>query len=146
MNGVLPDSALSRIPGGRLAKGAPARSLIAMRYYIGRKTGVWIKPTGPNASYRTLAKQQEFYAAYQAGKGPLAAKPGTSNHGLGLAVDVPSPAMQAQIRKYGHRFGFGIKGGRLPSDAPSEAWHVKYDGPYTLRARYWYRQYRGQHG
>lgn len=138
-NGQLPDSALSKIPGGRLKMGAPARSWLAMRYYIMRHyRGLAIVPTGPSSSYRTLAKQREFFANYQNGTGPLAARPGTSNHGLGLAVDVPTAQMQAAIRECGHLFGWGIRGGRLASDAPSEAWHCTYRGPYTRFARGWY--------
>lgn len=40
--------------------------------------GVHITPTGPFSSYRPLWKQREFHAAYRAGRGPLAAVPGTS--------------------------------------------------------------------
>ena len=137
-NGRLPDAALTAIPGGRLRKGATARSWLAMRYYIGKKTGVWLRPTGPYASYRPLWKQHEFYADYLAGRGPLAARPGTSNHGLGLAVDIPTERMQAAVRRYGHLFGWGIKGGKLASDAPSEAWHCTFRGPYSRFARRWY--------
>lgn len=137
-NGRLPDSMLSPIPGGRLRKGAPARSFLAMRFYIGRKTGVWIRPTGPASSYRALYWQQRFRQAYLSGRGPLAAVPGTSNHGLGLAADLPTEEMQAAVRKYGHLFGWGIAGGRIGSDAPSEAWHAVYRGPYSRFARRWY--------
>lgn len=37
---------------------------------------------------RSLATQQRLYANYKAGRGPLAAKPGTSNHGTGNAIDM----------------------------------------------------------
>jgi hypothetical protein len=50
--------------------------------------------------------------------------------------------MQRQIRRYGHLFGWGIAGGRLQSDAPSEAWHSKWVGPYGPRSRYWYARYK----
>ena len=113
-----------------------------MRYYIGRKSGIWLTPTGPSSSYRTLAKQQEFWSNYTNGRGPLAARPGTSNHGIGQAVDVPTGAMQGQIRRYGHLFGWGIAGGKLQSDAPSEEWHSKWVGPYGPRSRYWYARYK----
>jgi hypothetical protein len=142
-NGRLPDSALSSIPGGRLAKGAPARSWLAMRYYIAKKTNgrVWLEPTGPASSYRSLAKQQEFWNNYTSGRGPLAARPGSSNHGWAKAVDVPTADMQQQIRKFGHLFGWGIAGGVLSSDAPSEPWHSKWHKP-TPMGRTWYWRYR----
>lgn len=142
LNGRLPDSALSPIPGGRLAKGPAARSWLAMRWYIRRKTGVWLYPTGPASSYRSLAKQQEFWANYMNGKGPLAARPGSSNHGWGKAVDVPLPAQQAALRKYAHLFGWGIAGGKLASDAQSEPWHCTFRGSYTRMARVWFWRYR----
>ena len=138
LNGRLPASALSDIPGGRLAKGAPARSWLAMRWFIYKREGVWLYPTGPNSSYRSLLKQQEFWSNYMKGQGPLAARPGTSNHGWGKAVDLPLPAQQAAVRRYGHLFGWGIAGGKLSSDAPSEAWHCTWRGPYTAKARAWY--------
>lgn len=142
-NGRLKASQLSAIPGGRLESGAAARSWLAMRYYIGRKTRgrVWLRPTGANSSYRTYAKQVEFWNDYQAGRGALAARPGYSNHGLGRAVDLPDDAMREQVRRYGHLFGWGIAGGRLPSDAPSESWHCTFRH-FTPRAVYWFGRYK----
>jgi len=43
-----------------------------------------------------------------------------------LAVDIPTTAMQAAVREHGHKYGWGIRGGQLASDAPSEAWHCTY--------------------
>lgn len=141
---------LSQIPGGRLRKGAPARSWLAMRYFIGRRTKgkVWLMPTGPSSSYRPYAKQVEFYELYTSGRGPLAARPGTSNHGWGLAVDCGNSEYQRSIRTVGHLFGWGIQGGRLSSDAMSESWHTTFRGAngrgqgMTWKARLWYARYR----
>jgi hypothetical protein len=141
-NGNLRAGDLSPIPGGKLARGGPARSYLAMRHYIGKRYGVWLRPTGPWSSYRPLWKQSEFYRAFLDGRGPLAARPGTSNHGLGRAVDLPSAAMQRLVARHGHEFGWGIAGGRLSSDAPSESWHATYRGPYGLHARRWYWKHR----
>ncbi|CAB4197907.1 Peptidase M15B [uncultured Caudovirales phage] len=140
-NGKLPPSALQAIPFGRLAKGDPARSWLAMRYFIGRRKNLWIRPGGPNSSYRTYQKQVEFYNAYRNGSGPLAARPGTSNHGWGRAVDAADPQYQAAIRTVGHLFGWGIQGGQLSSDAMSESWHCTFV-KMTPKARYWYARYR----
>lgn len=141
LNGKLPASALSRIPGGRLAKGGPARSYLAMRYFIGKKSGIWLRPTGPNSSYRDYATQVRFWNDFLAHRGPLSARPGTSNHGVGRACDLPTPAMQMKVRQYGHKFGWGIAGGRLRSDAPTEPWHMTFHR-YTATARVWYWRYR----
>src|SRR5688500_10749736 len=80
-NGKIPDSELAEIPGGRLTKEAAANWL-AMRQKGGQELGVWIAPIGPRGSYRTYDEQVYFWQLYQSGKGNLAARPGTSNHGL----------------------------------------------------------------
>lgn len=139
-NGRVPDSALTPIPGGRLRSGTVARSWLAMHYYLKTKKGIDLRPTGPSSSYRDYATQVRFWNDYQAGRGALAAAPGTSRHGLGMAVDTPTPAMHAAIRKWGADFGWGIAGNRLGSDAPSESWHSTYRGPanLTVKARFWF--------
>jgi hypothetical protein len=147
LNGRLPASQLSAIPGGRLRKGAPARSWLAMRYFIAKKTGgkVWLRPTGPMSSYRTLAQQQILWNRYVSGKGALAARPGSSNHGSATraAVDVPTPEMQAAVRRWGHLFGWGIAGGQITSDAPNEPWHcTRWDDRINARTRAWHLRWR----
>ena len=124
-NGKLPASELAAIPGGRLRKDAAA-AWIALRAHIGKEQGVWICPTSQRTAYRPLADQQFFWNLYKSGRGALAAVPGTSNHGWGIAVDLPTPSMQAAVRAHGHKYGWGIRGGKLSSDAPSEAWHCTY--------------------
>ena len=93
-----------------------------MRDYIARKEGVYIRPVGPMSSYRTFSQQEYLYRLYKAGKGNLAAYPGTSNHGWGLAVDVQTQQMAQLINKHGARFGWQKRW----SDAQSEWWHFKY--------------------
>lgn len=139
-NGRIPHYALTAIPGGRLLSGVPARSWLAMHYYLKTKKGIDLRPTGPNSSYRTYDTQVQFWNDYQAGRGPIAARPGTSLHGNGKAVDTPTPAMHAAIRKWGADFGWGIAGNRLGSDAPSESWHSVYRGgdKLTVKARFWF--------
>jgi hypothetical protein len=135
-NGRLPDSELAAIPGGRLRKDAAA-SWLAMRAYIGKNKGVWICPTSIRTAYRPFADQEYFWNLYRSGRGALAARPGTSNHGWGIAVDIPTPAMQAAVRECGDKFGWGIRGGRLSSDAPSEAWHCTFHpGNYPAATEY----------
>lgn len=139
INGQLKTSDLEAIPGGRLAKGAPAKSWIAMRYFIARRTKgrVWIRPTGPNSSYRSLRVQQAYFQAYLRG-GTLAARPGTSRHGLGLACDTPDAAGQRAISTVGQFFGWAAH------RVPGEPWHMEYvGGKYmTAKARWWYWRYR----
>jgi hypothetical protein len=133
-NGMLQESDLSPIPGGQL-RGDAAAAWMAMRKHIAHQRSVYICPTSRRTAYRSLADQQYFWNLYQAHKGALAARPGTSNHGWGIAVDLPTDAMQAAVREVGHKFGWGIKGGQLASDAPSEAWHCTFhNGVFTAPA------------
>ena len=124
-NGRLSASDLRAIPGGRLRKDAGA-SWLRMRNEIGRRTGVWICPTSARTAYRTYAEQVYFWDLYQRGQGNLAAYPGTSNHGWGIAVDVPSPTMARLINQYGAEYGWQKRW----SDAPSEWWHFRYASQY----------------
>lgn len=133
-NGQFPDSALAAIPGGRLDKEAAAAWNAP-----GGPAENGCRPLGPNSSYRTLETQKEYWAAYQAGTGNLAAYPGTSNHGLGRAVDLADPSMREWIDEHGHAFGWA------KVEAPSEWWHVNYIGGYTGKPQFVALR-RGDHG
>jgi hypothetical protein len=125
-NGNLPNYMLASIPGGKLRKDA-ALHWNAMHKEIKAKTGIDIRPTGPRSSYRSLYWQRYFYNTMARG---MAAVPGTSNHGWGLAVDVATPAMAAAINKYGAKYGYQ----KAWSDAQHEWWHFKWrEGNYNLR-------------
>ena len=120
-NGRLPSSMLKTIPGGHLETHT-AYSWLRLRAKIGKETGIWICPTSDRCSYRNMHWQEYFWNLYIRGLGALAARPGTSNHGLGTTVDVPMPTMAALINKYGAPYGWQKKW----SDAQSEWWHFKY--------------------
>lgn len=124
-NGQLPASALAPIAQGQLTKDAAA-AWNAMNVQA-RKMGLELLPTGSMSSYRTLEQQKLLYARYLRG-GNLAAKPGTSNHGWGLAVDVATPQMRAMVDRIGIPYGWS----KTWSDAPSEWWHIKFEpGHYS---------------
>jgi len=121
-NGYLTDAELSPIVGGtQLANGAAA-AWNAMAHYIHDRTGTWIQINGPDSGYRSYARQV-YWRNYWCGRGACqnAAVPGTSNHGWGLAVDVP-PYVRSLIDQYGHQFGWAKEW----SDASWEPWHLKY--------------------
>jgi hypothetical protein len=144
-NGRLPEQQLAAIPGGRLRRDAAA-AWNAMNEESVRRYGVTLRPLGPMSSYRTVAEQQILRRQWCAqGKCGNAAVPGTSNHGLGIAVDVASQRIRWVIDQIGRRYGYA----KAWSDAPWEWWHVRYRpgvwngaippaGPPTLR--------RGQSG
>ena len=119
VNGQLPRSALAPIPGGMLRRDAAA-AFLAMSAESQRRFHVALHPEGPLGSYRDLAGQRKLYKIHQEG-GPLAAVPGTSNHGKGLAVDFP-PAQIPIVNEIGAPFGWSKRW----SDAPSETWHFVY--------------------
>lgn len=134
-NGQLPSSDLAPIAQGQLAL-APAAAWNAMNVEA-RSLGLELVPTGSASSYRTLAQQQALYQEYLNG-GNLAARPGTSNHGWGTAVDTPDQRYWDMIARIGAKYGFS----KAWSDAPQEPWHVVYQpghysgpdpGPYGVR-------------
>lgn len=118
-NGGIPASALTPIGGGhRLA--APAAAAFADLVAAARADGVSFTV---NDSYRSydqqvdMARRKGLYS-----EGGLAAKPGTSTHGLGMAVDLGLNAdAQAWMRANGARFGF-------VEDVPREPWHWTFKG------------------
>jgi LAS superfamily LD-carboxypeptidase LdcB len=58
--------------------------------------------------FRTYARQQYFWHCYQTkscNNGNIAAYPGTSNHGVGLALDIHIPNY-AWMKAHAHSFGF----------------------------------------
>jgi TP901 family phage tail tape measure protein len=126
-NGQLPKSALSKVSGfaggpgvgpiGGYLRKAAAVAWEAMQRAFGGGLSL-------TEGYRDLANQQMRYAAYRAGRGNLAATPGTSVHGYGLAADVGGGS-QAWMRANGPRFGWYPTG---LSFAQREPWHFEYKG------------------
>jgi D-alanyl-D-alanine carboxypeptidase len=119
-NGKLPPSALAPIAAGQLEKHAAA-AWNAMNVEA-RANGLELRPTGSMSSYRTYAQQVYLYNLYRSGRGNLAAVPGTSNHGWGLAVDLATTQMRAMLDRIGRKYGWAKEW----SDAQSEWWHIKY--------------------
>lgn len=70
-----------------------------------------------SSSYRPRAEQQRLYDLYLAGRGPLAARPGTSAHERGLAIDVPDVRLTRPLIDECRRL-------LLKDDVPSEKWHL----------------------
>ena len=81
-------------------------------------------------SYRNYETQEHKYDLYKNHGGNLAAKPGTSNHGWGLALDLKidessDPAF-VWLKGNAREFGF------FNDDAPSEPWHWDYEGGHPI--------------
>lgn len=104
------------VPGGRLDK-AVAGAFLAMKD-AAKKDGVDLQIS---SSYRSRQEQEVLYAKYKAGTGNLAAKPGTSNHESGLAIDFKNTkGAYSWLAKNAERFGM--------KNLPGEPWHYSPNG------------------
>jgi peptidoglycan hydrolase-like protein with peptidoglycan-binding domain len=123
-NGALAQSELTAIAGGQLQHEA-AEGWKAP----GGPEAAGLLPGGPNSSYRLKSPAsrygtQEYFWNHQP---PLAAYPGTSNHGWGLAIDLAAEWMRGWIDDHGRKFGWA------KTEAFSEWWHVNFlvgSGPF----------------
>ena len=73
-----------------------------------------------NSGWRSVASQRILYQKYKAGRGPVAAPPGTSHHNCGHAIDYAGSALgSGWLKAHSTQFGFQfipIKG---------ETWHFE---------------------
>jgi LAS superfamily LD-carboxypeptidase LdcB len=153
-NGKLPDSLLRPVqsfPKGRMHHiAATAYNALVLHAYF---NGVELKPTSAGDCYRTYDSQKSMfdrrYQTSPSGRSPEitrkfegntyylkkgvapSASPGTSNHGLGLAVDISNASgdrlkwmigdgfMNCPVLRYG--FSWEVKSG-----AQAESWHIRY--------------------
>jgi zinc D-Ala-D-Ala carboxypeptidase len=117
-NGRIPAGRLESLGVGNHQLWAPAATAFRQLTDAARRDGVTI---GVNDSYRDFAGQERM--AREKGlysQGGLAAVPGTSSHGWGLAMDLQLDGRAQQwMRDNGHRFGF-------VEDVPREPWHWTY--------------------
>jgi lysozyme len=106
-----------------LAAGSAVASWNTMRMFLLERYGSHgdVHPEGPLGAYRDFAGQVRCKELY----GSNAATPGTSNHGLGHAVDVADHYMASLVDKHGGLFGWHHW------DAKWEWWHREYDGGFT---------------
>lgn len=73
------------------------------------------------SGFRTQEQQRELYRLFRRGLGPLASKPGHSNHQSGHAVDLDMslPGVKLWMKRNARRFGFR-------RTVPSERWHWEH--------------------
>jgi hypothetical protein len=126
-NGQLPRSSLGPITVAANGQQAylrkdAAAAFMAMNAESVRRYGVTLRVSSARTAYRNLADQQYFWNLYTSGRGNLAARPGTSNHGWGLAVDLANQRMRWIVDQIGAKYGWAKRW----SDAPSEWWHLKW--------------------
>lgn len=123
-NGRLPSSALASVGYGSWKLSTYCVDDYKKMNAAFKKHFGWnLEITGSMSAYRTYDQQVYLWNLYQSGKGNLAARPGTSNHGWGLAVDVRvAPYGSSEynwLNKYAPNYGFndGVRG---------EPWHWEY--------------------
>jgi len=128
-NGFLDPTALCPLyaaPGHRLRADAAA-AFNAMSRARAAATG---SPLCVTDSYRSYAEQVDVYSR----KPSLAATPGTSNHGLGLATDLCGGVERFGSSAYlwmkanAGRFGFSHPSWAEPGGAKPEPWHWEFGG------------------
>ncbi|MFF1875529.1 D-alanyl-D-alanine carboxypeptidase family protein [Kitasatospora herbaricolor] len=143
-NGAIPTSRLVDVSGREdYLEPTAAAQWLWMRTDLHAATGVWINPAPGSSCNRSRATQDAFYASYRsylAGGpyAPVAAVPGTSNHGWARAIDITgyegndtwtSPRTGRTYRvnlrvwnwllAHAHEYGFDWATG----DSSGEAWH-----------------------
>ena len=114
-NGRIPAGALETIGRGSHRLWSPAADAFEAMTAAARRDGVTIGVTDSYRSYDQqvdLARRKGLYS-----QGGLAAKPGTSEHGWGLSLDLDlSSKAQAWMRRHGDEYGF-------KENVPREPWH-----------------------
>jgi D-alanyl-D-alanine carboxypeptidase len=122
-NGRIPPSALAAIGVGQHRLYAPAAQAFTALRAGAAADGVTIGVTDSYRSYDeqvALAARKGLYR-----DGGLAATPGTSNHGWGLALDLDLDSKaQAWMRQHAPSFGF-------VEDVPREPWHWEWKGAHA---------------
>lgn len=127
-NGLLPTSELCDLPvaGHRLRADAAQGWALLNRAYQER----FGKALCLTDSYRSLQAQQSLYAS----KPGLAAQPGTSNHGWGVAVDLcdgvesGASAEYAWLADQAGTYGWVNPGWAQPGGSRPEPWHWEFTG------------------
>lgn len=123
-NGRLTVAELAPIGGGYYLARPAAAAFNAMSAEARRR---WGRSITVISAYRTYDKQVALWNLYRSGRGNLAAYPGTSNHGWGLAVDLSPQWCRWAVDQIGRTYGFS----KACSDAQSEWWHIKYNPSCT---------------
>lgn len=126
-NGMIPGAALCPVSGapGHMMRPTSARALSALSEAYAQAFG---KPICITDSYRNYAEQVDVKAR----KPSLAAKPGTSNHGLGLAADLCGgienfgTPQHEWMKQHAPLFGFFHPSWAQAGGSRPEPWHWEF--------------------
>jgi hypothetical protein len=131
-NGAIPGSSMVAIGvsayglGQQYAQRDAARTFAEMNEALFKATG---RRLAVGEGYRALARQRRLRNEFIAGRGNVAAVPGTSNHGWGRAIDFASysSAMLRWLERNASKHGWSWATGK----ASQEPWHWEYVGAIT---------------
>jgi len=113
VNGISVVTRMGKQIGARIAK--QFDDMVA----AAKKDGVTLTIT---SGFRSRAEQERLYAAYKNGTGNLAARPGTSTHEKGDAIDFGGgQAAYDWLAKNASKFG-------MHGNVPGEPWHYSLSG------------------
>jgi LAS superfamily LD-carboxypeptidase LdcB len=127
-NGQIPSHALCALPDGKgelRADAAAAYWKLDQAY-----TAHFGEPICITDSYRSLDSQYRLAAT----KSGLAARPGTSNHGRGIALDLCGGVESTYSEEHewflgnAPRFGWHLPEWARPGGSRPEPWHWEYEG------------------
>ena len=128
-NGLIPPSAMC--PLGVAGHSLRCDAAAAYRAMSAAFAAAFGTPICITDSYRTYASQVRLYGQ----KPALAAVPGTSNHGWGLAVDLcgghpdtSAPPQYTWMKANSGRFGFLHPDWAEPGNGREEPWHWEFAG------------------
>ncbi len=117
-NGKVPANALEQVGNTRHKLWAPAAQALNQMIGDAKKDGVHIGITDSYRPYEEqvdLARRKGLYS-----QGGLAAKPGTSEHGWGMATDLDLNAKALSwMKQNGEKYGYEM-------NVPRENWHWAY--------------------
>ena len=126
-NGQIPIASLCAIPDGPLLRGDAAAGWARLVFAYERAFDGEPCATG---GYRSLGDQQRLYST----KPGLAARPGTSNHGWGVAVDLCGgvesfgTAQHQWMQQNAARYGWQNPGWAQLGGSRPEPWHWEFVG------------------
>jgi LAS superfamily LD-carboxypeptidase LdcB len=111
---------ISSVGNGKYMRSDAAASFNKMKA-AARRAGINLSVV---SGFRTMAQQRALYAAYRAGRGNLAARPGYSNHQGGTASDISVPGGYGSrtynwLKNHARAYGF-------VNDVRGEPWHWTY--------------------
>jgi LAS superfamily LD-carboxypeptidase LdcB len=126
-NGQIPAEALCEVPGGHQLRCDAAEAFTALDAAFAAEFGTGLTVSD---SYRSYAAQVACVRV----KGYLCARPGTSNHGLGVAVDLAGgiqtfgTAQHRWMAENAGQYGWDLPDWASSGGSKPEPWHWEYVG------------------